>query len=158
MTLSDSESDAHLLKIKQEVAACYPDFQARVTKAWGEIIEELANVTDAIAKEGPEVCPSSVNFRYKRIHCLSSTYLKSAIMTYQATSHLINSRRLYAKAHWSSVTLWTTLRHLNGSLCWTTLLQPIQMLKARLKRFERPSALTVGSGMPEGNKQFFQLL
>ena len=46
---------AHFLNIKKEIASAYPDFQKHVTRAWGEILVELAKKTDEISKSGPEV-------------------------------------------------------------------------------------------------------
>lgn len=45
-----------LLKVKQEVASSYPNFQVNVTRAWKEIIEELRQITENISARGPEVC------------------------------------------------------------------------------------------------------
>ena len=41
--------------LKQEIANSYPDFEKRITTAWGEIIDQLNETTEAIAKEGSEV-------------------------------------------------------------------------------------------------------
>ncbi|KAF5357951.1 hypothetical protein D9756_001184 [Leucocoprinus leucothites] len=48
---------AHLLDIKREIATGYPDFEARITRAWKEIIEELAVVTAQIYTGGQEYIP-----------------------------------------------------------------------------------------------------
>ncbi|KZT73700.1 DUF1479-domain-containing protein [Daedalea quercina L-15889] len=45
------------VEIKQEIAASIPDFQARVTKAWTELLAELDVVTADIAKQGTEYVP-----------------------------------------------------------------------------------------------------
>ncbi|KZT07579.1 DUF1479-domain-containing protein [Laetiporus sulphureus 93-53] len=45
------------VEIKQEIAASYPDFQQRVTKAWNELLAELDQVTAEIAKEGTNYVP-----------------------------------------------------------------------------------------------------
>ena len=41
--------------IKRSIAASYPDFEARATTAWREIIEELNKVTSVIKEEGVNV-------------------------------------------------------------------------------------------------------
>lgn len=48
---------AGLLKLKEDIAASYPDFEANVTKAWKEIIAELAVVTETISKQGTNYLP-----------------------------------------------------------------------------------------------------
>jgi len=42
-------------QLKREIAESYPDFEQRVTKAWKEIIEQLNETTQVIAKEGSNV-------------------------------------------------------------------------------------------------------
>lgn len=44
-----------LVDLKKEIAASYPDFEARVTKAWAELLVELDKVTKEIASEGSQV-------------------------------------------------------------------------------------------------------
>lgn len=44
--------------LKREIAASYPDFEQRATKAWTEILEQLDQVTKTIVQEGPDVGPS----------------------------------------------------------------------------------------------------
>ena len=41
--------------LKKEIAASYTDFEAGVTKAWGEILAELDKVTKEIASQGSQV-------------------------------------------------------------------------------------------------------
>lgn len=53
-----------LVDLKKEIAASYPDFEARVTKAWAELLVELDKVTKEIASEGSQV--SSIDMRFKR--------------------------------------------------------------------------------------------
>ncbi|KAK0472078.1 DUF1479-domain-containing protein [Armillaria novae-zelandiae] len=48
---------ADLLKLKEDIAASYPDFEANVTKAWKEIIAELDVVTETISKQGADYLP-----------------------------------------------------------------------------------------------------
>ncbi|PIL29830.1 hypothetical protein GSI_08037 [Ganoderma sinense ZZ0214-1] len=48
-------------ELKREIIASYPDFEARVTKAWGEILTELDKVTKEIAAQGSSNVPE-VNF------------------------------------------------------------------------------------------------
>jgi hypothetical protein len=43
------------LDFKREIANSHPDFEKRVTKAWAEIIDQLNERTEEIAKEGSEV-------------------------------------------------------------------------------------------------------
>ncbi|KDQ59257.1 hypothetical protein JAAARDRAFT_128012 [Jaapia argillacea MUCL 33604] len=45
----------HFVELKKEIAASYPNFQERVTKAWTSLLAELAEETDLIAKEGTSV-------------------------------------------------------------------------------------------------------
>ena len=54
-----AEQQQHLLNIKQKIAASYPDFETRATKAWAEIIAELGKVTEEVAAGGTEVSTSS---------------------------------------------------------------------------------------------------
>ncbi|KAH9902605.1 DUF1479-domain-containing protein [Cubamyces lactineus] len=49
------------VELKKEIAGSYPDFEARVTKAWGEILQELEKVTKEIASKGSQNVPE-VNF------------------------------------------------------------------------------------------------
>ena len=49
-----------LVDLKKQIAASYPDFEARVTKAWGEILVELEKVTKEIAAGGSQVLPCHV--------------------------------------------------------------------------------------------------
>lgn len=44
-----------LLEIKKEIASSSPYFKEKATKAWAEIIEELAKVTKDISTTGTEV-------------------------------------------------------------------------------------------------------
>ncbi|KAG7444743.1 DUF1479-domain-containing protein [Guyanagaster necrorhizus] len=48
---------ADLLKLKAHIAASYPDFEANVTKAWKEVIDELAVVTETISEQGANYLP-----------------------------------------------------------------------------------------------------
>ncbi|KAH9948716.1 DUF1479-domain-containing protein [Amylocystis lapponica] len=45
------------VEIKKEIAATYPDFQERVTKAWNELLTELETVTADIASQGTQYVP-----------------------------------------------------------------------------------------------------
>ncbi|THV05658.1 DUF1479-domain-containing protein [Dendrothele bispora CBS 962.96] len=51
------DREQHLLNIKKEIASSYPDFQARATVAWKEIIGELAKAAEKISSTGPEYIP-----------------------------------------------------------------------------------------------------
>lgn len=46
---------ARFSDLKREIAAAYPDFEERATRAWIEIIEQLKDVTTDIANNGSEV-------------------------------------------------------------------------------------------------------
>ncbi|KAG5640154.1 hypothetical protein DXG03_000905, partial [Asterophora parasitica] len=48
---------ARFADLKREIAASYPSFEERVTKAWGEIIAELQTVNAEIAQGGPDYIP-----------------------------------------------------------------------------------------------------
>lgn len=43
------------VELKKEIAAAYPDFATRVTKAWGEILQEVDKATKEIASQGSQV-------------------------------------------------------------------------------------------------------
>ncbi|KAH9945206.1 uncharacterized protein BXZ73DRAFT_86740 [Epithele typhae] len=43
--------------LKKEIAASYPDFEAGVTRAWGEILVELEKTTKEIASQGSQGVP-----------------------------------------------------------------------------------------------------
>jgi hypothetical protein len=58
-TTFSAEQQQHLLNIKQKIAASYPDFETRATKAWVEIIAELGKATEEIVAGGTEVSASS---------------------------------------------------------------------------------------------------
>jgi hypothetical protein len=60
----------HFVAIKQEIAASVPDFQARVTNAWVEILGELAQTTATIIEQGTDVGP-----QWSRLNQLSSAEL-----------------------------------------------------------------------------------
>ncbi|KAJ4463196.1 hypothetical protein C8J55DRAFT_494518, partial [Lentinula edodes] len=45
----------HFLDIKRQIAESYPDFQARATQAWAEIISELGKVAEILSAKGSEV-------------------------------------------------------------------------------------------------------
>ncbi|KAF9266404.1 DUF1479-domain-containing protein [Marasmius fiardii PR-910] len=47
----------HLLNIKKEIANSLPDFEANATKAWHEIISELAKTAETIANTGTAYIP-----------------------------------------------------------------------------------------------------
>lgn len=49
------------VELKQEISASYPDFEARVTKAWNELLAELEVVTADIAKQGTEASYSTID-------------------------------------------------------------------------------------------------
>ena len=51
--------------IKREIASSYPDFEARATAAWHEIIDELDKMARVIKEEGVNVSP--------RLFIMSST-------------------------------------------------------------------------------------
>lgn len=46
---------ARFSDLKREIAAAYPDFEERATRAWIEIIEQLKDITTDIANNGSEV-------------------------------------------------------------------------------------------------------
>lgn len=41
--------------LKREIASSYPDFEARITQAWKEVIDELVATADKINRGGSEV-------------------------------------------------------------------------------------------------------
>ncbi|KAF9072644.1 DUF1479-domain-containing protein [Rhodocollybia butyracea] len=51
----------HFLKLKREIADSYPDFEARASRAWTEIIAELANLVSTVSVKKSEYIPQ-VNF------------------------------------------------------------------------------------------------
>jgi hypothetical protein len=75
------------LSIKREIAGTYPDFQARATKTWGEIIKELAKVTERVSEKGSQYIPQ-VNFselsslsdeRVEEIRRIGSVVIKDVV-------------------------------------------------------------------------------
>lgn len=44
-----------LKQLKEEIAASYPDFEARATATWADILGELEKVTADLEKEGSKV-------------------------------------------------------------------------------------------------------
>lgn len=46
---------ARFSDLKRDIAAAYPNFEERATRAWIEIIEQLKDVTTDIVNNGPEV-------------------------------------------------------------------------------------------------------
>lgn len=46
---------AEFIALKKEIAAATPDFASKITKAWKEIVEELALRTEEISKAGSAV-------------------------------------------------------------------------------------------------------
>ncbi|TRM65073.1 hypothetical protein BD626DRAFT_240198 [Schizophyllum amplum] len=59
MADSDFTSDMppQFAALKGEIAASIPDFESKATKAWGELIAELATVTEQVAKQGSSYIP-----------------------------------------------------------------------------------------------------
>ncbi|KAJ8074514.1 hypothetical protein PM082_015415 [Marasmius tenuissimus] len=47
----------HLLKIKKEIADSFPDFETNATKAWQEIIAEIAQTATKVSAAGPDYIP-----------------------------------------------------------------------------------------------------
>ncbi|KAI0749829.1 DUF1479-domain-containing protein [Daedaleopsis nitida] len=62
-----------LVDLKKEIAASYPDFEARAIKAWGEILVELEKVTKEIAQEGSQGVPEVA---FSELSSLSSERLE----------------------------------------------------------------------------------
>ena len=60
MASQDFTSDLppQFAELKKEIADSIPDFETKATRAWGEIIAELASVTEEVAKKGSSVRPS----------------------------------------------------------------------------------------------------
>ncbi|KAI0045073.1 DUF1479-domain-containing protein [Auriscalpium vulgare] len=48
---------ARFVDLKRTIAAAYPDFEARITRAWAEILDELDVASKTIAAEGPNIIP-----------------------------------------------------------------------------------------------------
>ncbi|KAI0775032.1 DUF1479-domain-containing protein [Trametes elegans] len=57
MALELGPCPPRLVELKKEIAGAYPDFEARATKAWGEILQELDKVTKEIANGGSQNVP-----------------------------------------------------------------------------------------------------
>lgn len=51
-------NDQSLIQLKRDIAASIPDFEAKVTRAFSEVISELARVNADIAAKGPDYIPS----------------------------------------------------------------------------------------------------
>ncbi|KAI0059235.1 DUF1479-domain-containing protein [Artomyces pyxidatus] len=43
--------------LKREIAASYPDFEARVTRAWTEVLQQLEETSKAVVAEGSNIIP-----------------------------------------------------------------------------------------------------
>ena len=50
-----SPPQASVADLKRSIASSYPDFEARATTAWHEIIKELDNLARVIKEEGVNV-------------------------------------------------------------------------------------------------------
>ena len=55
MALELGPCPPRLVELKKQIAGAYPDFEARTTKAWGEILVELEKTTKEIAASGSQV-------------------------------------------------------------------------------------------------------
>lgn len=51
---------ARFAELKKEIAGTYPDFEAKATKAWAEIIDALGETVAKIEKEGSDVSAASL--------------------------------------------------------------------------------------------------
>jgi hypothetical protein len=57
----DPQLPPRFADLKREIAALYgPSFEACVTHAWKEVVEQLQKVTSEIADGGPEVCSEAL--------------------------------------------------------------------------------------------------
>ena len=64
--------------LKRSIASSYPDFQARATNAWREIITELDKVTKVIKEEGLNVGAIILwSLKYNSSNSRNSTFLRS---------------------------------------------------------------------------------
>jgi hypothetical protein len=59
---------ARFADLKVSIASSYPDFEQNVTRAWGEILQELNNLTKAVKEEGPDYIPQ---VKFADLHNLS---------------------------------------------------------------------------------------
>ncbi|KAE9409770.1 DUF1479-domain-containing protein [Gymnopus androsaceus JB14] len=91
---SANENTELLLKLKQEIAASYPDFQTNVTRAWKEVIEELGQITESISAKGSAYIPQ-INFselrtlppeRVDEIRRIGSVVIKDVVDDAEATA------------------------------------------------------------------------
>ncbi|OSX58833.1 hypothetical protein POSPLADRAFT_1184529 [Postia placenta MAD-698-R-SB12] len=82
------------VEIKKEIAASYPNFQERVTKAWNELLVDLDKVTTDIAKEGTDYVPQ-VDFseignlspeRVEEVRRKGSVVIRNVVDDAEATS------------------------------------------------------------------------
>jgi hypothetical protein len=46
------------VQLKHDIASLYPDFEASVTRAWNEVLDELSKTSSEIAAQGPSYVPS----------------------------------------------------------------------------------------------------
>lgn len=58
MAALDPHMPPRFVDLKREIAASYPDFEARATRAWGEIVEHLHESTKDIIDSGSDVSTS----------------------------------------------------------------------------------------------------
>jgi hypothetical protein len=64
----------HLLKIKHDIAVSHgPEFQARITKAWAEIIDELGKFSERVSVKGSEYIPT---VKFSELSSLSQEMLE----------------------------------------------------------------------------------
>lgn len=59
----DPRMPARFVDLKHEIASSYPDFEARVTTAWNEILQHLEAVSLKVAESGSEVSTDSDTIR-----------------------------------------------------------------------------------------------
>lgn len=52
---SAADLPPRFVDLKKEIASSIPNFEQHVTKAWAEVLKELATKTEEIARLGPQV-------------------------------------------------------------------------------------------------------
>lgn len=53
--MKDQPYPPRFVDLKREIASSFPDFEARLTQAWKEVIGELIAFSDKVQREGSDV-------------------------------------------------------------------------------------------------------
>jgi hypothetical protein len=76
MSLPQPEAGVVDINLKRSIASSYPDFEARATTAWHEIIQELDKLARVIKEEGVNVSRGLLDYLDTSKLTLHSTFLR----------------------------------------------------------------------------------